>query len=70
MNLFEGKIVSLDQFKKSFSMKNNYVEAPLEAQVLFDALERIKIELVSKSKIYNDLVNELKSSLFLMKFFF
>jgi phenylacetate-coenzyme A ligase PaaK-like adenylate-forming protein len=61
MNLFEGKIVSLDQFKKSFSMKNNYVEAPLEAQVLFDALERIKIELVSKSKIYNDLVNELKA---------
>ena len=64
-NLWCGKIVSTEEFKNSF---DKYVrdpkfwsQPPLSHYVLFDVVEKIRLELLQKDRFYMTLIADLKS---------
>lgn len=61
MNLIDGKIVNLDEFKNSFLARESFVQSPLLHEVLFSALKKIQNELINKKEIYQKLLLDLQT---------
>lgn len=61
MNLIDGKIVNIDEFKSLFLKKSSFVQAPLIHEVLFSALRKMQNELINKKDIYHTLLNDLQT---------
>lgn len=64
-NLWQGKIVSDDEFQKSFYAKKDDAEfwskKPLSSSLLFNLIEKLAFKLQSKDQFFESLVNDLKS---------
>ena len=59
MNLFDGKVVSLDEFKKLFLENKSWVQDPVSHNGLFLALQIMRDSLIKKEGIYNKLEKDL-----------
>lgn len=64
-HLWQGEIISADQFKKLFLEKKEDIflwkKKPLGHENLFYAIEKVSEELTKKGKLYHELKNDLKS---------
>lgn len=59
MNLFDGKVVSLDEFKKLFLENKSWVQDPVSHNGLFLSLQLMRDSLIKKEGIYNKLEKDL-----------
>jgi hypothetical protein len=64
-NLWQGKIVSDDEFRKKFyenlSNTNFWSQQPLSSNLLFSLVEKASAKLAEKGEFYHSLVSDLKS---------